>query len=51
MFSNFFFENRDFFLDNVNKNILERGRLQMTIWCMRIACWIKKKLHRHTHNT
>ena len=22
------------------KNIIERGRPQMTIWCMRIACWI-----------
>jgi len=24
----------------VEKNTLELGRLQMTIWCMRIACWI-----------
>jgi hypothetical protein len=22
------------------KNIVERGRSQMTIWLMRIACWI-----------
>jgi hypothetical protein len=24
------------------KNFVERGRLQMTIWRMRIACWIPK---------
>ena len=24
------------------KNILERGRPQMTIWRVRIACWIRK---------
>ena len=24
------------------KNITERGRPQMTIWRMRIACWISK---------
>ena len=29
--------------DNVEKkNIVEQGRPQMTIWCMRIACWIPK---------
>jgi len=24
------------------KNILEPGRLLLTIWCMHIACWIAK---------
>jgi len=22
------------------KNIVERGRPQMTIWCMNIVCWV-----------
>jgi len=26
----------------MGKNIVERGRPQMTIWRMRIACWIPK---------
>jgi len=30
------------------KNILERGRPQMTIWRMRIACWLHKTTNRHT---
>ena len=29
------------------KNILERGRPQMTIWRMRIACWIPKATNTH----
>jgi len=33
------------FYDITRKNILERGRPQMTIWCMRIACWITKTTH------
>jgi hypothetical protein len=24
------------------KNIVERGRPQVTIWCMRIGCWVPK---------
>jgi len=32
------------------KNILERGRPQTTIWCMRIACWIPKAINTHTHS-
>jgi len=27
------------------KNIVERGRPKITIWCMRIACWIPKATH------
>jgi hypothetical protein len=30
------------------KNIIERGRPQMTIWCMHIACWITKATNTHT---
>jgi len=29
------------------ENIVERGRLQMTIWRMRIACW-KPKVYKYT---
>ena len=31
------------------KNIVQPGRPQMTIWRMRIACWISKTTHTHTH--
>jgi len=41
MFNNFFFLNRAVY-EIVWKNIVERGRTQMTIWRMRIACWIPK---------
>ena len=41
MFNNFFFENRAVY-EIMWKNILERGRPQMTIWRMSIACWIPK---------
>ena len=30
------------------KNTAERGRVQMTIWCMRIACWIPKVTNTHS---
>jgi hypothetical protein len=30
------------------KNIVEPGRLQMTIWRMRIACWIPKAINTHS---
>jgi hypothetical protein len=30
------------------KNTVERGRPQMTIWRMRIACWIPKATNAHT---
>ena len=30
------------------KNIVERGRPQMTVWRMRIACWIPKATDAHT---
>ena len=30
------------------KNFVEPGRRQMTIWCMRIACWILKATNTHS---
>jgi hypothetical protein len=30
------------------KNNLESGRLQMTVWRMRIACWIIKATNTHS---
>jgi hypothetical protein len=36
-----FFENRAVY-EKMWKNIVERDRLQMKIWRMRIACWIPK---------
>jgi hypothetical protein len=30
------------------KNIVERGRPQMTIWRMRIVCWIHKATDTHS---
>jgi len=31
------------------KNIVVRGRPQMTIWLMRIVCWILRATNTHTH--
>jgi hypothetical protein len=44
---NFFFENRAVY-EIMWKNIVERGRAQMTIWRTRIACWIPKAKTAHT---
>ena len=41
MFSNNFYENRDLY-EIMLTNTAEPGRPQMTIWRMRIACWIPK---------
>jgi hypothetical protein len=30
------------------KNVAERGRSQLTLWNMRIACWIPKATNTHT---
>jgi len=30
------------------KNIEQRGKPQMTVWCMRIACWIPKATNTNT---
>jgi hypothetical protein len=46
--NNFFFENCAL-CEICGKNNVERGRPQMTIWPMRIACWIPKaKIHTHS---
>ena len=34
--------------DNVEKNMVERGRSQMTVWRMRITCWISKAIDIHS---
>ena len=43
----FFFENRVGYAI-MWENILERGRPQLTIWRMRIACWITKATDIHS---
>ena len=45
----FFFENRAVY-ERMWKNIVhvERGRPQITIWRMRIACWIPKATNTHS---
>ena len=42
----FFFENRAVFVKR-SKNSVERGRPQMTIWRMRIACWTPEATKTH----
>jgi hypothetical protein len=44
MLQNFFFENRAFY-EIMWKNIVEQSRPQMTVWRMRIACWLIKGTH------
>jgi hypothetical protein len=48
VFSTFFPENLTFY-EIMLKNTVERGRPQITIWCMHIACWIPKATNTHTH--
>ena len=43
----FFFDNRGVY-EIMWKNIIELGRPQMTIWRMRIACWIHKATNTHS---
>jgi len=40
----FFSENRAVY-EKMWKNIVERGRPQMTIWRMRISCWITRAIN------
>ena len=40
----FFFENRAVY-EIMWKNIVEPGKPQVTIWCMRIACWIPRAIY------
>ena len=43
----FFFENRALY-ETARKNIVERGRPQMTIWRVRVACWITTTTNKHS---
>jgi hypothetical protein len=43
----FFFENRAVY-EIMWRNIVDLGRPQMTIWRMRIACWIPKATNTHS---
>jgi len=36
------------FMRQCGKNIVERGRPQMTVWRMRIACWLPKDTNTHS---
>ena len=47
VFSTFFVEKRALY-EKMWRNIVERGRPQMTIWCMPIVCWIHKATNTHT---
>jgi hypothetical protein len=47
MFSNFFPENRAVY-EIAWKSMVETSRPQMTIWRMRIACWIPKATDSHS---
>jgi hypothetical protein len=49
MFKMIFFDNHAVY-EKIWKNIVERGRAQMTIRRMCIACWIPKAPKTHTHN-
>jgi hypothetical protein len=44
VFGNFFFENRTVY-EKILKNIVELDRPQISVWRMRIACWITKAAH------
>ena len=47
IFGNFFFESHALY-EIMWKDVVERGRSQMTIWRMRIACWIPRATNRHS---
>jgi hypothetical protein len=47
MFNNFFNRKSCPVWGNVEKH-LEPDRPQLTIWCMRIACWIPKTTNTHS---
>jgi hypothetical protein len=48
IFDNFYFSKILPFFEITWKNIVERGRPQMTIWRMRVACWITKAIYTHS---
>jgi hypothetical protein len=43
----FFFENGAVY-EKIWKNVVKRGRPQMAIWPMRLACWIPTATNTHT---
>jgi len=49
VFNSFFFENHAV-CEIMWKNTVEPGRPEMTVWRMRIACWVPKAKHTHTHH-
>jgi len=46
MLKKFFFRKSCRLRDNV-ENFVERGRTHMTVWRMRIACWMPKATNTH----
>jgi len=48
MFNNFFFSENRAVYEIMWKNVVERGRSQMTIWRMRITCWMTKDTFTHS---
>ena len=50
LYSVTFFKKNRTFCEIMWKNILKRGRPQMTIWRIRITCWITKATNKHTQN-
>jgi len=46
----FFFENRAVYEITLKKNTVEPDNPQMTIWLMRIACWIPKSTNKHSEH-
>jgi hypothetical protein len=42
MFNNFIFSENSAVYEIMWKNSVEPGRPHMTIWCLRIACWLPK---------
>jgi hypothetical protein len=46
-FNNFFFENRIIYKIML-KNIVKPDRPQMTMWRMRVACWVPKTTNSHS---
>jgi len=47
LYSIFFFENRAVY-EIMWKNTVQRDRSQMTVWQMRIACWIPNATNAHS---
>jgi len=45
---NYFFPPKIAVYEIMWENTVERGRPQMTIWRMRIACWITKATNTHS---